>query len=75
MSALVYGGDGKGAACTGRGLLEDERDVFALEEVALDPGAFFVLEVRREVKQIVDLFRGMVLERNKMAVAKIHRHR
>ena len=45
MSALVYGGDGKGAACTGRGLLEDERDVFALEEVALYPGAFFVLEV------------------------------
>ena len=75
VSALVYGGDGKGAACACRRLLEDERDVLAFKKVSFDPGAFFVLKVRCEVKEVIDLFRRVVLKRDEMAVTKIYRHR
>ena len=74
MSAFVDRRDGEGAARARRGLLEDERDVLALKQVALYAGALFILEVGGKVEEIFNLRRRMVLQRDKVAVAKIHRH-
>ena len=80
VSALVYGGDGKGAACAGRRLLEDERDGLALKKVSDASVPYLgigVLKepVRCEVKEVIDLFGRVVLKRDEMTVAKIYRHR
>jgi hypothetical protein len=55
MRALVVAGDLEGATGAGRGLLEDQADLLALQRLLLVAAVLGALEVAREVEQVKHL--------------------
>ena len=56
--AQIVGGHFKAAPGAGGGLLEEQNDVLAGEQVAADAGALFGLEVSGEIEHVADLAGG-----------------
>ena len=71
---LVVGGDLEGAAGAGRGLLEDQADLLALEQLALGAGILGALQVAREVEQVEHLALAEVVELQVAAALEVEGH-
>jgi hypothetical protein len=54
VRALVVAGDLEGAARAGRGLLEDQADLLALEVLLLGARVLGALEIAREIEQVLN---------------------
>ena len=74
LGALVVAGDLEGAARAGRGLLEDQADLLALEVLLLGARIFRALQVAGEIEQVLELLLGVVLHRQQRAVAQVECH-
>ena len=74
VAALVPAGRLEGAAGAGAGLVEDEDDVLAVEEVAADAGALLGLEVGGQVEHIADLFGAEILEGKETSSFEVDGH-
>ena len=74
VGALVVGGDLERRARAGRGLLEDDRDVLALQARLLIPAVLRVLEVRGHVEEEADLGRGEIQQGQEVPVAQVEPH-
>lgn len=66
------GSDLKAAAGAGGGLLKDQGNVLAVEFIMRDSGLFLGLEVRGQIKQLLDLRRGVIQKLQKAAVFQAH---
>ncbi len=75
VRALVVGGDLEGAARAGRGLLEDERDVLALEALFFLTLLLGRLQLLREFEKVENLFARIVLEGEEAPIPQVYRHR
>ncbi len=74
VGTLVIGGYFEGAAGAGRGFLEDQGDVLALETRLFGAGVFGALQVAGQVEEILDLFRGEVEEFEETPVSEVVSH-
>src|SRR5262249_33044967 len=70
----VVAGDLEGAAGAGRGLLEDQDDLLALQVLLLGAGIFGPLQVAGEIEQVAELSLGEILHRQERAIAQIETH-
>ena len=71
---LVVAGDLERAARARGRLLEDQADFFVGEVLLLGAGVLGALQIAREVEQITELARGVVLYCQQRAVAQIEAH-
>ena len=60
MGTLVVGSHLKGAAGAGGGLFEDQGDVLALQPLLLIAAVLGCFQIRRQLEQELELFRGEV---------------
>ncbi len=74
VRAFVIGSGLEGAAGAGGGLLEEQNDVLAGEQVAADAGALLRLQIGGGVEHIADLIGGEILQREKRTAFEINRH-
>ena len=73
-AAQIHAGHLKGAAGTGRGLLEQQNDVLAGQVAMGLTGHLLALEFTAEVQQIADLLGGVVQQLQEIASSEIDRH-
>ena len=62
----------KSTSGTGTGLLKDQGNVLAVEFIMRDAGLFLGLEVRGQIKQLLDLRRGVIQKLEKAAILEAH---
>ena len=72
--ALVPGRDLEGAAGAGRGLFEQQHDIFTLQQIAADALLFLALELVGQIQQVADLFGGEIHQTQKTAAFQIDAH-
>ncbi len=74
VRALVVAGDLERAARARRCLLEDQADLLVGEMLLLGARVFGALEIAREVEQVAEFPRRVVLHRQQRAIAQIEAH-
>ena len=74
IGALVIGRDFEGAAGAGRGLFEDQRDVFAFQVLSFSAAVLGALEVARQVEQEHQFTLGVVHQAEQVAVVHVESH-
>jgi hypothetical protein len=74
IAALVPAGGLEGAPRARRGLIENENNVLALEEIASYARAFFRLEIMGKIEEIAYLFGREILKGEETASSQVRRH-
>ena len=75
LHTQVMGGHLKAAPGAGGGLFKNQRDVAAVQGVVGNVCLLLGLQVRGQVQQALDLFRGKIQQLQKVSALQIHCHR
>jgi len=74
MPAFVVDRNLKGTPRSGGCFVEYQDDALAVEKLRPYPGTLLLLEVQREVQQVLDLLGAQILQGQKMSSSQINRH-